>query len=94
MAKPALHGELLPMRDAKVVLYRDFFGQSEADAFFTQLMVEINWQPQEVKMFGKMVPVPRHVSWYGDAGTDYSYSGITVHPQPWIPSLAEIKTAQ
>jgi alkylated DNA repair dioxygenase AlkB len=91
MAKPAIHGELLPMRDAEVVLYRDFFGQAEADAFFTRLTAEVNWQPQEVKIFGKFVPVPRLVSWYGDPGTDYSYTGITVHPQPWIAPLTEIK---
>jgi alkylated DNA repair dioxygenase AlkB len=91
MAKPAIHGELLPMRDAEVVLYRDFFGQAEADAFFTRLTAEVNWQPQKVKIFGKFVPVPRLVSWYGDPGTDYSYTGITVHPQPWIAPLTEIK---
>jgi alkylated DNA repair dioxygenase AlkB len=91
MAKPAIQGELLPMRDAEVVLYRDFFGQAEADTFFTRLTAEVNWQPQEVKIFGKFVPVPRLVSWYGDPGTDYSYTGITVHPQPWIAPLTEIK---
>ena len=91
MAKPAIHGDLLPMRDAEVVLYRDFFGLAEAQTFFTRLLAEVNWQPQEIKIFGKFVPVPRRVSWYGDAGTDYSYSGITVHPQPWIAPLTEIK---
>ena len=72
MEKPAIHGDLLPMYDAEVVFQRDFFGQAEAETFFTRLMAEVNWQPQEVKIFGKFVPVPRRVSWYGDAGTDYS----------------------
>ena len=92
MDKSALQGERLDMRDAEVVFYRDFFGTAEADHFFTRLMAEVNWQSQEVKIFGKFVPVPRRVSWYGDAGTDYSYSGITVHPQPWIAPLTEIKS--
>lgn len=92
MQKPDMCGERLSMRDAEVVFYRDFFSPTEAEAFFTRLMAEVNWQPQEVKIFGKFVPVPRRVSWYGDTGTDYSYSGITVHPQSWIEPLMEIKT--
>jgi alkylated DNA repair dioxygenase AlkB len=91
MEKLAIYGERLPIPDAEVVLYRDFFGDAEADTFFMRLMAEINWQLQQVKIFGKWVPVPRRVSWYGDAGADYSYSSITVHPQPWIAPLIEIK---
>ena len=34
---------------------------------------------------------PRLVAWYGDSGSDYTYSGITLTPLPWTELLLEIK---
>jgi alkylated DNA repair dioxygenase AlkB len=37
------------------------------------------------------MPLPRLTAWYGDAGKSYSYSGLTVHPEPWTATLLQIK---
>lgn len=34
---------------------------------------------------------PRLTAWYGDAGKDYSYSGITMQPLAWTDTLMAIK---
>ena len=31
--------------------------------------------------------MPRLTAWYGDDGKTYRYSGITVQPETWIPTL-------
>ncbi len=36
-------------------------------------------------------PVPRLVSWHGDPGTTYSYSGSTFQPNPWTAELAQLR---
>ena len=83
--------EQLSLPDADVTLYHTFFPVAEADGLFDRLRAQVNWQEQHVMIFGKPVLVPRLVAWYGDEGTDYTYSGITVHPQAWIDSLLHIK---
>lgn len=42
-------------------------------------------------MYGKVLPIPRLQAWYGDEGTDYSYSNMTLFPRPWSPVLLNLK---
>lgn len=51
----------------------------------------INWQRDDIKMFGKTIALPRLTAWYGDAGKSYTYSGITSQPQVWNAGLLYIK---
>src|SRR5689334_6359766 len=83
--------EILDMPDAEVLLYRNFFNVSDSSALFEELSQNIAWQHQNIKIAGKSIPIPRLTAWYGDPGTSYSYSGITVNPLPWTPALLQIK---
>jgi alkylated DNA repair dioxygenase AlkB len=38
-----------------------------------------------------MYSQPRLVAWYGDRGSDYTYSGIKLTPRPWTDLLRDIK---
>lgn len=51
----------------------------------------IQWQHDQIKLFGKQVYIPRYAAWYGDAGTTYTYSGLTLEPKPWNARLLAIK---
>ncbi len=51
----------------------------------------INWQRDDIKMYGKTITLPRLTAWYGDAGKSYTYSGITSQPQAWNAGLLYIK---
>src|SRR4051794_34715409 len=79
--------ERLDMPDAEVVFYRTFFTKEQSDAFFEDLRCSANWKQEQIKFYGKLIDLPRLTAWYGDEGKTYTYSGITVHPDPWTPTL-------
>jgi alkylated DNA repair dioxygenase AlkB len=83
----------LDVTDAEVFYCASFFSQSESDEFFRRLLHESNWKQEQIKLFGKSVDIPRLTAWYGDAGKSYTYSGITVNPHSWSPTLLRIKQA-
>lgn len=51
----------------------------------------INWKQDHIKLYGKLLPLPRLTSWYGDGGKSYSYSGITSNPNQWNAGLLHLK---
>ena len=40
------------------------------------LKEKLAWTQDTIKLFGKTHLIPRLNAWYGDSGTDFSYSGI------------------
>jgi len=62
----------------------------EADAILTRLRQELDWQQQEITLFGRRVFQPRLTAWYGDPEASYSYSGLQLEPLPWHPLLKEL----
>lgn len=64
-----------------------------ADSCWAALLSETPWQQDWITLYGKRHPLPRLTAWYGDAGTIYTYSGITMQPQAWTPTLLALKTA-
>lgn len=42
-------------------------------------------------MYGKLMKIPRLQAWYGDSGTDYSYSNLTLSPKAWTEELTRLK---
>ncbi len=77
---------LLP-RDGSVQLYENFITTHRADQLFSQLLVNTPWRHDSITLFGKRVLQPRHTSWHGDAQKKYTYSGLTLDPQPWTEEL-------
>ena len=51
----------------------------------------ICWQRDHIRMFGKIVAVPRFSAWYGDEGKSYTYSGLKLNPHPWNEILRGIR---
>ena len=80
---PIVDGELYYL--SKLELGRD------DDAVFDQLIAEVPWRQERILVWGKMHLQPRLVAWYGDRGSDYTYSGITLTPLPWTDFLLEMK---
>jgi alkylated DNA repair dioxygenase AlkB len=81
----------LASRDGELFYQADFLSQAEALECFLQLKTELNWQEEVATLFERKVTMPRLVSWYGDEGAIYSYSGLTHYPQAWTNSLLELK---
>jgi len=82
---------ILPLPDAVFEYYPNFFTNDEAEALFKKIHDETNWQHDEITIFGKKIAQPRLTCLFGNEGKPYSYSGITMHPNPWNPTLVYIK---
>lgn len=58
---------------------------------FDHLVADVAWRQEHLTFGDKKVPMPRLVSWYGDPGARYYYSGINNEPLPWLPELASMR---
>ena len=81
----------IEMADGDVYLFPSLFSECEANRLFDVLRRDILWRQENIKLYGKVNQLPRLTAWYGDPGTTYRYSGITVEPSPWMPALLEIR---
>ena len=81
----------IAMQDADVTLYPTLFSASEADQLFSVLRQDILWRQEAIRVYGRVHQQPRLTAWYGEPNTVYSYSGITLNANPWIPALLAIK---
>lgn len=81
---------ILP-KDGEVYYLPDFFSKQESEKLFAILLNEIEWQQDEVMMFGKRIVTQRRMAWYGEENKPYRYSGILRTPKPWTRTLLEIQ---
>ena len=88
---PEAHKIEIPLPDATMAYYPNFFGLDEADKLFETLNKETSWQQDDIKIFGKIYPQPRLTALYGNDQLTYTYSGLTMHPKPFSPTLLSIK---
>jgi alkylated DNA repair dioxygenase AlkB len=75
-----------------VTYWPGFLNRSEADALLTQSLA-LKWQQNNMKMFGRPVPLPRLETMFGDSPKIfYIYSNsVELHAKPWPPFLAELR---
>ncbi len=78
-------------RDGNVDYQPDIFDSRTCSALFNTLMNSLDWQVDQIMMFGKMITTKRKVFWVGDPECAYTYSGVKKSPQPWTPELLSIK---
>lgn len=81
----------LDLPDAEINYYPKFFDKEQADKIYFELLQEIAWQQDNITVFGKTHPQPRLTALYGNEGKPYSYSNITMQPNPWNTLLQKIK---
>lgn len=82
---------VLPLPDAIFEFYPSFFNREEADILFEKLVNETPWQHDEITIFGKKILQPRLTCLFGNEGKPYAYSGLTMQPQQWNPTVMFIK---
>jgi alkylated DNA repair dioxygenase AlkB len=82
--------EYLPVVDADVALWRSIdFGNEKV--ILQQLIDDTPWRLEHVTAWGKTVPQPRLVAFYGDDSQSYTYSGISLKALTWTVELLEVK---
>ena len=84
-------GERLPLEDADIRFWPVALAVAEASELLDRLLTGIDWQHEEVLIFGQRRPVPRLVAWHGDPGASYTYSGTPHQPLPWTPALELVR---
>lgn len=75
----------------ELYLIRMFYQAPESDQLFDKLLTGLAWQEEALFIHGRWIKVPRLMSWYGDQGTHYAYSGVNHKPKPWTQDLLDIK---
>jgi len=81
----------LQLPDADLQLHASWLDAATADHWLADLSAQTPWQQPQVQIYGRQLPVPRLVAWYGDDEASYRYSGLTHQPLPWTPLLAQIR---
>lgn len=81
---------LLPM-DGSAYYVPGFISPKECTPLIDQLQNSLQWEADQLIIFGKLVTTRRKVAWVGDPECTYTYSGIKRDPQSWTPELLTIK---
>ncbi len=76
---------------ADVTLHPGVVPPEAATRLMATLVREVAWRQDHLRMYGKEIALPRLQAWFGDPGRDYTYSGISMRAEPWIPPVAELK---
>lgn len=79
-------------KDGSVHYHPEFTSAEDSAKLIDRLKVSLQWEVDQLIMFGKLVTTRRKVAWIGDRNCAYTYSGIKKQPQAWIPELLFIKS--
>jgi alkylated DNA repair dioxygenase AlkB len=84
---------LKPMiiRNGAYIYIPNYFNNELSEAYLKNLLDDIQWRQEEMKIYGRQIKFPRLTSWYGDSNKPYTFSGITLNPNVWTKELLEIK---
>tara|TARA_R110002049_G_scaffold7173_4_gene42577 strand:- start:6438 stop:7049 length:612 start_codon:yes stop_codon:yes gene_type:complete len=77
--------------EGKAIYYPTVIDKVNAQKYFNRLKEEIEWQHDELVMFGKTIITDRKVAWYGIKEFEYTYSKKTKKATLFNPLLKELK---
>jgi len=84
-------GNQFELPDADVTFYPHLFSDEESDRLLDELKRSTAWRQERIETDHATIPFPRLTAWYGDPGRTYTYSKITMEPEPWTEPLLEIR---
>lgn len=84
-----------PSQDLNVVYYPCFISSRDSTLILKTLKDQLEpyfaRSPNIIKLGGRQIPIPRRQTAFGDSGLKYSFSGVSVPSNPWIPSIKRLK---
>ena len=83
--------ERLDLEDADIVFLERVALPAPDERLLATLLAETPWRAESIRLFGRPVPQPRLIAWYGDPDRSYAYSGIRLEPLPWTPTLGALR---
>jgi len=72
------------LENANVTLFEDFFKKEESDQLFNNLINNVDWKQEKIKMYGKVHNLPRLTEVFGNKGLTYTYSRIQSTALGWV----------
>jgi alkylated DNA repair dioxygenase AlkB len=78
-----MHSKEIVVEDGSALYQANVFSREESDEFLAQLLSDVPWRQDFIKIFGRLILQPRLTAWMGDPGARYRYSGISLEPEPW-----------
>ena len=81
----------IPIEDGELSMLPQLPMPIDNAEILSRLVAETPWRADTVVVYGKRHLQPRLTAWYGEAG--YTYSGLTLHPLPLTPLLAQLRAA-
>jgi alkylated DNA repair dioxygenase AlkB len=82
---------LLPF-DGFVQYMPNLLNSVSALNYFNQLLQNVEWHNDVVKLFGKEIITGRKTAWYGNRNFEYTYSQKTKIAIPWNKELVALKS--
>jgi alkylated DNA repair dioxygenase AlkB len=79
------------VQNGEYIFIPGFFDLEESDHYFKVLRERVEWKQESMSMYGKKIPFPRLIAWYGNDDKPFSFSGITLQTNPWTKEMPEIK---
>lgn len=80
-----------PLEGATIRLATAWLPRQLADEFLARLVEEVDWQREQLRLFGRVHEVPRRIAWQGEPGVAYRYSGVSHVAAGWTPAVAEVR---
>jgi alkylated DNA repair dioxygenase AlkB len=80
--------EAISLAGAEIYYEKNFLSSEEATTLFEILLAKCAWERRKTSFKSA---VPRDEAYYGDPGTNYTYSRREYKPLPWIPELVALK---
>ncbi|HEY5759397.1 MAG TPA: alpha-ketoglutarate-dependent dioxygenase AlkB, partial [Steroidobacter sp.] len=84
--------ELLDLPDAEIYYSPRVALGAEPEGILKELIEQIPWRSEVINLWGKEHLQPRLAAWYGDADARYTYSGLSLEPQPWTDLLSTLRS--
>ena len=76
--------------NGKLQYHPAFLSAKQADNLYHELYNSTHWQKDKITVFGKTYDQPRLTALYALDPTPYTYSNITMHPNPMTKSLKDL----
>jgi len=81
----------LILPNAEITYIPNFIEKKLADTYFKHFTSEVNWQQDDIKIFGKTYQQPRLTALYAENNKPYSYSSIKMYPKSFSKEIENIK---
>lgn len=82
---------MIKLKDAELVYHSDFIEAKQATVLLNLMLENFPWSQDHIKLFGREVLQPRLTCLFAENKRSYTYSNLTLIPEPFPEILIPIK---